>query len=100
MSVDDLYFLVKSIYKDVIATKEEPIVLLATDTVMGLFHDLFVTTHFILLTGRLAGEKELTLLHSNFWAIVSYGQTIWQVLTFWIFYGQLNAAKLALRKMN
>jgi hypothetical protein len=45
MSVDDLYFLVKSIYKDVIATNEkELIVLLATDTVMSLFQDLFVAT--------------------------------------------------------
>lgn len=52
MSVDDLYFMVKSIYKDVIATNDkELIVLLATDTVMRLFQDLFITTHYLLLTG-------------------------------------------------
>ena len=50
--VDDLYFLVKSIYKDVVATNEkELIVLLATDTIMSYFQDLFVTTHYLLLTG-------------------------------------------------
>jgi hypothetical protein len=49
--VDDLYFLVKSIYKDVVATNEkELIVLLATDTIMSYFQDLFVTTHYLLLT--------------------------------------------------
>lgn len=52
MYVDDWYFLVKSIFKDVVATKEkELIVLLATDTVMSFFQDLFVTTHYVLLTG-------------------------------------------------
>lgn len=94
MSVDDLYFLVKSIYKDVIATNEkELIVLPATDTVMSLFQDLFVTTHYLLLTGPPGWGKELFSSHLNFWAIVSYWQEICQVLTFWIFQGQLNAVR-------
>lgn len=52
MKIDDLYFLVKSIFKDVVATNEkELIVLLATDTIMTFFQDLFVTTHYVLFTG-------------------------------------------------
>lgn len=52
MKIDDLYFLVKSIFKDVIATNEkELIVLLATDTIMTFFQDLFVTTHYVVFTG-------------------------------------------------
>jgi hypothetical protein len=52
MHVDDWYFMVKSIFEQVIATNEkELIVLLAADTVMSFFQDLFVTTHYLLLTG-------------------------------------------------
>jgi hypothetical protein len=52
MRIDDFYFLIKSIFKDVVATKEkELIILLAIDTVMSFFQDLFVTTHYLLLTG-------------------------------------------------
>ena len=52
MKIDDLYFLVKSIFKDTVATNEkELIILLATDTIMTFFQDLFVTTHYVVFTG-------------------------------------------------
>lgn len=52
MDIDTWYFLTKSIWQDVVATKEkELIVLLAADTIMSFFQDLFVTTHYVLLTG-------------------------------------------------
>lgn len=52
MKLDDLYFLVKSIFKEVVATDEpELIILLTTDTIMTFFQDLFVTTHYLVLTG-------------------------------------------------
>lgn len=52
MKIDDLYFLIKSIFKDVIATDEPHlIVLLATDAFMTYFQDLFVTTHYVVFEG-------------------------------------------------
>lgn len=50
--VDDLFFLAKSIWKDVVATKEkELIALLAADTIVSYFQESFAATHYLLLTG-------------------------------------------------
>jgi hypothetical protein len=52
LDIGDLYFLVKSIWKNVVATKEkELIVLLSADTIMSYFQDLFVTVHYVLISG-------------------------------------------------
>lgn len=52
VDIGDLYFLVKSIWKNVVATREkELIVLLSADTIMSYFQDLFVTVHYVLISG-------------------------------------------------
>lgn len=63
MNIDDLYFLAKSIWKSVVATKEkELIILLTADTIVSYFQDLFVTTHYVLLTGPPGWGKGVILI--------------------------------------
>lgn len=50
--IDDLYFLTKSIWTELISTKEkELIVLLSADTIHSYFQEMFVTVHYLRLTG-------------------------------------------------
>jgi len=61
--IDDLYFLVKSIWSDLISTNEkELIVLLSADTVHSYFQEMFVTVHYLRLTGPPGWGKVAILL--------------------------------------
>lgn len=61
--IDDLYFLTKSIWSDLISTKEkELIVLLSTDTIHSYFQEMFVTVHYLRLTGPPGWGKGAILL--------------------------------------
>ena len=61
--IDDLFFLAKSIWNDLVATSErELITLLAVDTIFSYFQEKFVTTHYLLLTGPPGWGKGAILL--------------------------------------
>ncbi|MGI0044554.1 MAG: hypothetical protein ACRD47_12675, partial [Nitrososphaeraceae archaeon] len=61
--IDDLFFLAKSIWNDLVSTGEyELITLLATDTIISYFQEQFVTTHYLLLTGPPGWGKGAILL--------------------------------------
>jgi hypothetical protein len=61
--IDDLYFLTKSIWDDLVSTDErELITLLAADTIVSYFQERFVTTHYLLLTGPPGWGKGAILL--------------------------------------
>ena len=63
MTIDDLYFLVKSIWNDVLVTKEKELIsLLATDTIVSYFQEMFITTHYVLVIGRPGWGKGVILL--------------------------------------
>jgi hypothetical protein len=61
--IDDLFFLAKSIWNDLVSTNEkELIALLAVDTIFSYFQEKFVTTHYLLLTGPPGWGKGAILL--------------------------------------
>jgi hypothetical protein len=61
--IDDLYFLSKSIWSDLISTNEkELIVLLSADTVHSYFQEMFVTVHYLRLTAPPGWGKGAILL--------------------------------------
>jgi hypothetical protein len=61
--IDDLFFLAKSIWNDLVSTNEkELITLLAADTIVSYFQERFVTTHYLLLTGPPGWGKGAILL--------------------------------------
>jgi len=61
--IDNLYFLVKSIWSDLISTKEkELLVLLSADTIHSYFQEMFVTVHYLRLTGPPGWGKGAILL--------------------------------------
>jgi bifunctional DNA primase/polymerase-like protein len=61
--IDDLYFLVKSIWSELIATKEpELLVLLSADTIHSYYQEQFVTVHYLRLTGPPGWGKGAILL--------------------------------------
>jgi hypothetical protein len=63
MHIDDLYFLVKSIWNDVLATENKHLIaLLAADTVTSYFQEMFITTHYMLVTGPPGWGKGVILL--------------------------------------
>jgi hypothetical protein len=63
MRFNDLYFLVKSIWKDIVVPNEKELIpLLAADTIVSYFQDLFITTHYTILTGPPGRGKGVILL--------------------------------------
>lgn len=63
MHIDDLYFLVKSIWNDCIATENKHLIsLLSADTIASYFQEMFITTHYVLLTGPPGWGKGVILL--------------------------------------
>lgn len=61
--IDDLYFLVKSVWKDLVSTKEpELLVLLSADTIHSYYQEQFVTVHYLRLTGPPGWGKGAILL--------------------------------------
>jgi hypothetical protein len=60
---NDLYFLVKSIWKDIVVPNEKELIpLLAADTIVSYFQDLFITNHYTILTGPPGRGKGAILL--------------------------------------
>jgi hypothetical protein len=61
-SFDQLFYLIKTIYKKYVDAEEHYIVILAADTIYSYFQDKFATTHYVICIGDNSSGKNSILM--------------------------------------